>query len=138
METDAEDHLSRLRRATMRLAKLNLRLIENRGAPDPQPRQFDDKYPFILPPIRLSQPKGHEFECAALGVSDRQFEMIWQARWKAGMSEEFMEAFCNTHRAWRELMAALEAERRVMLAVMMQRYPAMARRIMKGYARKPA
>jgi hypothetical protein len=37
-----------------------------------------------------------------------------------------------------ELVAAVEEHRRLVLTVLIEHYPAAARRIMKGYARKPA
>jgi hypothetical protein len=101
---------------------------------DPRPA---DGLPMILPPIEMH--KIREDVHGALGLRRRQIDLVDRlARRDVNTFKRLIHAYERVAAAKRELGGAIDAQRRVMLAILLEHRPAAARRIMKGLARKPA
>jgi hypothetical protein len=108
----------------------------------PRREQPADDYGFILPPVNVffGELREHKKKLvnAALGMTSAQRELAWRIACKE--REKFLpyiRAVDYVWRVWNVLEAALDQERREILAILLEHYPAAARRIMRSYQRKP-
>lgn len=124
-------------------AKPTLRMITgNPRCNFPRPRRrLGDSVPIILPAVDLIlNGVSHEVELKAMGLTNWQVNRAWQI---VGQEPDkakywhYRQAFNRTFLIWRVLTAALDHERREILAILQEHHPAMTKRIMASLQRKP-
>jgi hypothetical protein len=112
-------------------------VAENPKIPE-QPHRRSDDLPFILPPVDIGS--SFDFQCQCIGLTrwqiERAHQIVGKSRDQDPRYENYKEAVCRVFRLWRVLEAALDQERRETLAILLEHYPKMTRRIMKGMQRQ--
>jgi len=95
-------------------------------------RHRDDKHPFVLLLVKIPWTIPHSL----LGMKQRQSELAWQTAHRTNNADGLICAMDRVIIAKRNLEAAIEAERREILAILLASYPAAARRIMATASHK--
>jgi hypothetical protein len=112
-----------------------LRVIECDGVGNcPRTPRPDDGLPIILPPIDMhSIMTSRQGVHAAMGMKRGQVALVDRlASCDVDALKSMVDAYGRIFTAERELKAAIEAQRRLMLAILLKHRPTAARRIMKG------
>ncbi len=114
-------------------------VADNPKCPFLPARRPADKLPFILPEIDVFSDDKWKFECEMIGLTNWQRNRAWQI--VCADPDKYLsygQAINRVFHLWRALGAALEWERREVLAILQEHHPAVARKIMKGFAKATA
>jgi hypothetical protein len=112
-----------------------LQLIDCNAKHRPQRQCVVDEFPFILPEVKVILSKNvdyWEFECAVMGLTTWQRNKAWDLLGGDPRFTTLVSLIERRQRIWHVMEDCFSQERRFVLAMLQEHYPAAASRLMKS------